>query len=189
MRAVDVHLAGSKSPNSKYRIMKNIVVSSPQPHPHTAPRLHHVTLNTGHVALHELNGRHCVSACEFLPLLQQPVGEIPGMPGFAFSVAETTQCCQFILTHQGLELITGGVAWGPGAGDSLWRWLGDYYDCIVPWVPGWRASCPRTPPPLPWLGVVLNLNLGLISKEHARNLAAVERDLALALIQRSLTRN
>jgi hypothetical protein len=39
------------------------------------------------------------------------------------------------------------------------------------------------------LGVVLNLNLGLISKKHARNLAAVERDLALALIQRSLTRN
>jgi hypothetical protein len=41
----------------------------------------------------------------------------------------------------------------------------------------------------PWLGVVLNLNLGLIHHEQARQLAAVERDLAMALIHRSLTRN
>ena len=45
------------------------------------------------------------------------------------------------------------------------------------------------PPALPWLGVVLTLNLGLIHYEQARQLAAVERDLALALIRRSLTRN
>ena len=169
--------------------MMNTIVSSLPPHSQTSPWLHHVTLNTGHVALHDLNGRHCVSACDFLPLLEQPIGEIPGMPGFAFSVAEASQCCQFILTHHGSELITGGVAWGPSAGDSLWRWLGDYYDYIAPWVPGWRTSCPRIPPALPWLGVVLNLNLGLIHHEQARKLAAVERDLAMALIHRSLTRN
>src|ERR1035441_11087291 len=107
------------------------------------------------------------------------------MPGFAFSVSEATGCGQFYLTHYGAGIVTGGVAWGAGASDMLWCWLRDYYDYLAPWVPGWRTSCPRTPPALPWLGVVLNLNLGLISKEQARNLAAVERDLALALIHRS----
>jgi hypothetical protein len=37
--------------------------------------------------------------------------------------------------------------------------------------------------------VVLDLNFGLISTDQARKLAAVERDLARAVIQRALTRN
>ena len=169
--------------------MKN---QSPQPQPlPPAPArvLHHATLNNGHVTFHELNGVHAVGVCDFLPLLEQSISEIPGMPGFAFSVSEATHCGQFILSYYGAEIVTGGVAWGAGGSDMLWRWLGDYYDYLAPWVPGWGASCPSTPPCLPWLGVVLNLNLGLIPPEQAEKLPAVERDLALALIRRSLTRN
>jgi hypothetical protein len=169
--------------------MKDYVLQSLASHLQPTPLLHHVTLNTGHVALHELNGIHSLSACDFLPLLEQRGGEIPEMPGFAFALSEATHCCQFVLTYHGSELITGGVAWGPDPGDSLWRWLGDCYGYHAPRVPGWWTACPPTPPAPPWLGVVLSLNLGLIPAKQVRQLAAVERDVALALIQRSLTRN
>jgi hypothetical protein len=160
------------------------------PHsPMVPPLLHHVTVNTGHVALHELNLMHSVGASEFLSLLEQRSGEIPVMPGFAFALTEADHCCQFILAHQGVEIITCGLAWGAGTGESLWRWLGDYYDYAVPRIPQWRTACPSTPPPLPWLGAVLTANLKLIPHGQARLLGAVERDLALAVIHRSLTRN
>jgi hypothetical protein len=159
------------------------------PSPFFGPLLHHVTVNTGHVALPELNLMHSVGAIEFLPLLEQRSGEFPGMPGFAFARTEADHCCQFILAHEGVEIITGGLAWGAGTGESLWHWLGDYYDYAVPRIPRWRTACPSTPPPLPWLGVVLTANLKLISHEQARLLGAVERDLALAVIRRSLTHN
>lgn len=169
--------------------MQNTVAHPLAPHSRAAPRLHHVTLNTGHVAEHELNGIHSVSACEFLALLEQRYGEVPGMPGFGFALSQATNCCQFIFSHRGSELVTGGLAWGPGDGESLWRWLADFYNQRAPQIPAWRSSCPLTPPAIPWLGVVLSLNLGLISRDHARMVGAVERDLALALIQRSLTCN
>ena len=155
----------------------------------SSPSLHHVTLNTGHVARHEMNLAHFFGASRFLPLLQQLYGEIPGMPGFTFALTEADHCCQFVLAHQDVEIITGGLAWGPGTGESLWRWLGDYYDYTLPRIPQWRTACPETPPPLPWLGVVLTTNLSLISHEQARLLGAAERDLALAVIHRSMTRN
>ena len=78
---------------------------------------------------------------------------------------------------QGVEIITCGLAWGAGTGESLWRWLGDYYDYAVPRIPQWRTACTSTPPPLPWLGAVLTANLKLISHGQARLLGAVERDL------------
>ena len=162
---------------------------APPDAPGLSPHLHHVTLNTGHVALHQLDGMHSISALDFLPLLERRSGEIPGLPGFAFALTEADHCCQFILARRGVEIITGGLAWGAGAGEDLWHWLGDYYDYAVPRIPQWSASCPPTPPPLPWLGVVLTGNIRLMSPMQARNLAAVERDLALALIYRALTRN
>ena len=169
--------------------MKNTNSQTVSQESQPAPRLHHVVLNTGHVTRHELNGMDRVSVGGFLPLLEKHISEVPEMPGFAFSVSEATHCAQFYLSYHGSEIITGGVAWGAGASDSLWRWLGDYYDYLAPWVPGWGASCPRTPPALPWLGVVLNLNIGLIAQAQAKQLKVVERNLALALIQRALARN
>ena len=155
-----------------------------------SPLLHHVTLNTGHVATHELQGAHTLSAIEFLPLLDEGRGEVPGMPGFDFVLSEGDHCCQFVLGCRGCELVTAGLGWRLVDGDSLWRWLGDYYDNLAPWFPGRRAFFSTyTPPGLPWLGVVRALSLGLIAPEQARKLSAVERDLALALIQRSMTRN
>ena len=168
--------------------MKNLSPQAPQLPP-APPRLHHLTLNNGHVALHELNGVHSVRVCDFLSLLEQRISELPGLPGFAFSASEGTGCAQFILTHRGAEIVTGGVAWGAGESDTLWRWLGDYYDHLGRWVPGGGKSCPHTPPTVPWLGVVLHLNLALVPCEQAKKLMAIERDLALALIRRSLTRN
>jgi hypothetical protein len=151
--------------------------------------LHHVTLNTGHVVEHDLEGAHALSVCEFLPLLETGVGDIPGMPGFAFAFKEVGQSCQFVLAFDDVELIAGGLDWGSEVGDSLWCWLSDYYHRAVPRVPGWRTSCPATPPPLPWLAVVLTENIRLIPSERARMLGAVERDLAWALIYRSQSRN
>jgi hypothetical protein len=139
--------------------------------------------------VHDLSREDSVGAARFFPLLRKSIGEVPGMPGFAFSVSEGAHCCQFILSYRGASLATGGVAWGPAENGDLWRWLGDYYDSICPWVPGWGNFGRRTPPALPWLAVVQDLNLGLISGEQARKLAAVERDLARAVIQRALTRN
>ncbi|HXP63721.1 MAG TPA: hypothetical protein VN829_24660, partial [Dongiaceae bacterium] len=78
------------------------------------------------LALSEVDGIHSVSACEFLALLEQRYGEVPGMPGFGFALSQATNCCQFILSHRGSELATGGQAWGPGDGESLWRWLADF---------------------------------------------------------------
>jgi hypothetical protein len=103
--------------------MKNTILHPLAPHSPAAPRLHHVTLNTGHVAEHEMNGFHSFSACQFLALLEQRYGEVPGMPGFGFALSQATNCCQFILPHRGSELVTGGLAWGPGDGESLSRWL------------------------------------------------------------------
>ena len=151
--------------------------------------LHHFTINTGHVATHQLQGMDTLSARRYLPLLAQRRGEVPGMPDFNAVLSEGNHSCQFILGYRDRELVTGGLAWGPGDGDHLWRWLGDYYDHIAPWVPGRRASLPHTPPGLPWLLVLRTLNLGLISREQERKLILVERDLALALIQHSLVRN
>jgi hypothetical protein len=154
-----------------------------------SPVLHHFTINTGHIATHQLQGMNTLSARRYLPLLAQRRGEVPGMPDFNAVLSEGNQSCQFILGYRDRELVTGGLAWGPGDGDHLWRWLGDYYDHIAPWVPGRRASWPLTPPGLPWLTVLRTLSISLISPEQARKLAAVERDLALALIQHSLMRN
>jgi hypothetical protein len=136
-----------------------------------------------------LNVVHKARVCDFLPLLEQRITEIPGMAGFAFSVSEASHCAQFYLTHHGVEVVTGGVAWGAGASDTLWRWLGDYFDHLAPWVPGRRSPRLHTPPALPWLGVVRTLNLALIRPRQAKKITTVERDLALALIQRALTRN
>jgi hypothetical protein len=151
--------------------------------------LHHATINTGQVVLHNLNDLHAPSVCDFLPMLEQRISKLPGLPGFACSASEAAGCAQFILTHRGAEIVTGGVAWGAGESDTLWRWLGDYYDHLGRWVPGGGKSCPHTPPTVPWLGVVLHLNLALVPCEQAKELMAIERDLALALIRRSLTRN
>ena len=151
--------------------------------------LHHFTINTGHVATHQLHGMDTLSTRRYLPLLAQRRGEVPGMPDFNAVLSEGNHSCQFILGYRDRELVTGGLAWGPGDGDHLWRWLGDYYDHIAPWVPGRRTSWPLTPPVLPWLTVLRTLSISLISPEQARKLAAVERDLALALIQHSLVRN
>jgi hypothetical protein len=157
--------------------------------PTVSPLIHHFTVNTGQVATHLLHGMDTLRARKYLPLLARRRGEVPGMPDFNVVLSEGNRSCQFILGYRDRELVTGGLAWGPGDGDNLWRWLGDYYDHIAPWVPGRRTTLPPTPPGMPWVSVLRSLNFGLISREQALKLAVVERDLALALIQHSLTRN
>ena len=154
-----------------------------------SPLLYHFTINTGRVATHELQGMDTLSARRYLPLLDRHGGEVPGMPDFNFALSQGNHCCQIILGYRDREVVTGGLAWGSGDGDNLWRWLGDYYDYIAPWVPGRRAILSPTPPGLPWLCVLRTLDLGLISREQARQLDPVERDLALALIRHSLRCN
>jgi len=154
-----------------------------------APRSDHVTLNTGHVALHHLQGIDSASFFDIVPLLEHRCCEIPGMPGFKFGLTQADHCCQLILARRGATIIAGGLAWGAAASDSLWSWLRDYYHYAVPSIPEWLSSCPSTPPPLPWLGVVLTANIVQIPHEQSRMLGAFERDLAFAILHRSLTRN
>lgn len=148
--------------------------------------LHHLTLNTGQVARHPLRNQNYDG---LRSLLAQGCGEIPGRPGYRFMLAESKNCCQFILGYAALELVTCGVAWGPGEAGCLWTWLRDYYQCTVPRIVGWYQPCPVQPPPLPWLGVVLHVNARFLNSAELIQVAALERDLALALIHKSTANN
>jgi hypothetical protein len=120
--------------------MKKTTAQSPNLNQQIGQLLHQVTLNSGHVATHELRGMDTLSSSRYLPLLARRRGEVPGMPGFTCVLSEGNHSCQFILGYRGSELVTGGVAWGPAEGDSLWRWLADYYDHLAPWVTPTKLS-------------------------------------------------
>ena len=79
--------------------------------------LYHLTINTGHVVQHDLARIRNLSPSGFLPL-ETHHAEIPGMPGFAFALTRGRNCCQFVLACSGTEVVSGGLAWGQGEGDS-----------------------------------------------------------------------
>ena len=152
-------------------------------------RLQHFILNTGHVTWHDLQGVHLADPTAFKLQFEAGRGELPGLPGCGFVLAEGEGCCQFMVGQHGEELVTGGVAWGWGAGACLWHWLQDYCRMTRSWKSNGDCSIPARPPALPWLAVVQHENLSRLSKPQVQALAVAERALALALIHQATTRN
>jgi hypothetical protein len=115
----------------------------------------------------------------YLPLLQNQVGRVPGMPGFHYTVEEHGDAALLQVAKGGLELVTAAVVWGQEA--LLYDWLVMYRATQLPWLPGGVWILPEISQ-FPWTAFMQHLGIAAISMEERRRVHQFRHRLVTAII-------
>jgi hypothetical protein len=134
-----------------------------------------LNLNTSKVTEHGLQPPES----NYLPMLQNQVGRVPGMPGFHYAVEEHGDAALLQVAKGGLELVTAAVVWGQEA--LLYDWLVMYRATQLPWLPGGVWILPEISQ-FPWTAFMQHLGIAAISMEERRRVQQFRHRLVTAII-------
>ena len=157
--------------------------------------LHHLTLNTAHLAI-SLRDRTPMKVTDALqPILDAGGGEIPGIPDWYVSVIHprtpeggiaSGSAFYQIADEPGLStspVVAAMVAWEHAAAARAWDQIVQGYEAMQPQLEAVRLwHEPIAQPILPWMAVYLLPTIGFASPLLIRELGSLEQAIAWSLI-------
>jgi hypothetical protein len=160
--------------------------------------LHHITLNTGHIAKTSRSDVHPHIIDFLLPILDAEGGPVPGLPGWHLSLlfplddrgAPRPGAAFFqIADERGTSerpAVVAMACWSDTMQAKAWEHtIASYraWELALQACEFWHDP-PTNPPPLPWLAICLTPWINAASMSAVQALGDLERCIAWGLIER-----